>query len=138
MQSGCPIMSQLHWWELVPLTPPLYWHKVAISFPKKELDFLRQAKAAGDILLRFYNQNGNLVETGLEKRVISMRFDQLSKVSRAVGVAGGSRKYAAVLGALRGHWINVLVTGHFTAKRLANEYITSTGRTLVILSCYEC
>jgi hypothetical protein len=43
------------------------------------------------------------------------------KVSRAVGVAGGSRKNAAILGALRGHWINILVTDHFTAKRLANE-----------------
>ena len=63
----------------------------------------------------------NLVETGLEKRVISMSLEQLSKVSRAVGVAGGSRKYAAILGALRGHWINILVTDHFTAKRLAKE-----------------
>jgi DNA-binding transcriptional regulator LsrR (DeoR family) len=50
-----------------------------------------------------------------------MSLDQLSKVSRAIGVAGGSRKYAAILGALRGHWINILVTDHFTAKRLANE-----------------
>lgn len=90
-------------------------------FDPKELDLLRQEKAVGDILLRFYDQNGNLVETGLEKRVISMTLEQLSKASRAVGVAGGSRKYAAILGALRGHWINILVTDHFTAKRLARE-----------------
>lgn len=90
-------------------------------FAPKELDLLRQEKAVGDILLRFYDQNGNLVETGLEKRVISMNLEQLSKASRAVGVAGGSRKYAAILGALRGHWINILVTDHFTANRLANE-----------------
>jgi len=90
-------------------------------FSQKELDLLRQEKAVGDILLRFFDQNGNLVETGLEKRVISMSLEQLSKVSRAVGVAGGSRKYAAILGALHGHWINVLVTDHFTANRLANE-----------------
>ena len=90
-------------------------------FAPQELELLRQANAAGDILLRFFDQNGNLVETGLEKRVISMSLEQLSKVSRAIGVAGGSRKYAAILGALRGHWINILVTDHFTAKRLANE-----------------
>ena len=90
-------------------------------FAPQELELLRQEKAVGDILLRFFDQNGNLVETGLEKRVISMSLDQLSKVSRAVGVAGGSRKYSAILGALRGHWINVLVTDHFTANRLANE-----------------
>jgi DNA-binding transcriptional regulator LsrR (DeoR family) len=90
-------------------------------FSPQELDLLRQANAVGDILLRFFDQNGSLVETGLEKRVISMSLEQLSKVSRAIGVAGGSRKYAAILGALRGHWINILVTDHFTANRLAKE-----------------
>jgi DNA-binding transcriptional regulator LsrR (DeoR family) len=90
-------------------------------FSPQELNVLRKAKAAGDILLRFFDQEGRLVETGLEKRVISMNLEQLRKVGRAVGVAGGSRKYAAILGALRGHWINLLVTDHFTAKRLAQE-----------------
>ena len=90
-------------------------------FASQELDLLRQEKAVGDILLRFFNQNGNLVETGVEKRVISMSLKQLSKVSRAIGVAGGPRKFDAILGALRGHWINILVTDHFTAKRLATE-----------------
>ncbi len=90
-------------------------------FSPQELDLLRQEKAVGDILMRFFDQNGKLVETGLEKRVISMSLEQLSKVSRAVGVAGGSRKYAGILGALRGRWINILITDHFTARRLADQ-----------------
>jgi DNA-binding transcriptional regulator LsrR (DeoR family) len=90
-------------------------------FSPQELDLLRSKKAVGDILLRFYDRNGALVETGLEKRVISMSLEQLSKVNRAVGVAGGSRKYIGILGALRGRWINLLVTDHFTAERLARE-----------------
>lgn len=90
-------------------------------FSPQEIDLLRAKKAVGDILLRFYAQNGELVETGLEKRVISMSLEQLSKVNRAIGVAGGSRKYAGILGALRGHWVNILVTDHFTAERLAKE-----------------
>ncbi len=90
-------------------------------FAPQELELLRQANAVGDILLRFFDQNGDLVETGLENRVISISLEQLSKVSRAIGVAGGSRKYTAILGALRGHWINILVTDHFTANRLATE-----------------
>lgn len=90
-------------------------------FSPQELELLRRQNAAGDILMRFFDQNGNLVKTGLENRVISMSLDQLSKTSRAVGVAGGSRKYVAILAALRGHWVNILVTDHFTAKRLASE-----------------
>jgi len=90
-------------------------------FVPQELELLRHEKAVGDILYRFYDKSGNLVKTGLENRVISMSLEQLRKVSRAVGVAGGSRKYAGILGALRGHWINILVTDHFTASRLATE-----------------
>lgn len=90
-------------------------------FAPQELQLLRQRGTAGDILLRFFDHNGNLVQTGLEKRVISMTLEQLRGVNRAVGVAGGSRKYAAILGALRGRWINVLITDHFTAARLVRE-----------------
>ncbi len=88
-------------------------------FAPQELELLRHDMAVGDILYRFFDLSGNLVETGLEKRVISMSLEQLSKVSRAIGVAGGSRKFDAILGSLRGHWVNILVTDHFTAKRLA-------------------
>jgi DNA-binding transcriptional regulator LsrR (DeoR family) len=35
-----------------------------------------------------------------------------------IGVACGKRKYEAISGALRGRWINVLVTDHLTAERL--------------------
>ncbi len=96
-------------------------------FSSQELDLLRHENAVGDILLRYFDRDGDLVKTGLEKRVISMSLEQLGKVSRAIGVAGGSRKYAAILGALRGHWINTLVTDYSTAKRLANEDATETS-----------
>jgi hypothetical protein len=90
-------------------------------FSQQELELLRKADAVGDILLRFFDRSGQLVETGLENRVISMSLDQLSKTGRAIGVAGGSRKYTAILGALRGSWINILVTDQFTAQRLLDE-----------------
>ncbi len=90
-------------------------------FCPDELELLRGQKAVGDVLLRFFDINGKLVHTGLENRVISMNLEQLSRVSRAVGVAGGERKYAGILGALRGHWINILITDRLTARRLAEE-----------------
>lgn len=90
-------------------------------FGEEEMALLRGRNAVGDILMRFFDANGNLVETGLEKRVISMSLPQLAKVNRAIGVAGSARKYEAILGALRGHWINILITDQFTAKRLVKE-----------------
>ena len=36
-----------------------------------------------------------------------------------VGVAGGARKFEAIRGAMRGKWIDVLITDLGTAQRLA-------------------
>jgi DNA-binding transcriptional regulator LsrR (DeoR family) len=44
--------------------------------------------------------------------------DQLRRVDRSIGVAGGERKFSAIQGAIRGGWVNVLVTDHQTARRL--------------------
>lgn len=47
-----------------------------------------------------------------------MSIDKLRAVKRTVGVAGGNRKLAAIRGALKGGWINVLITDRFTAASL--------------------
>ncbi len=87
-------------------------------FSEEELDILRNKGAVGDILLHFYDENGEPVDTSLNNRVVSMSLPQLQKVDRSVGVAGGRRKLKAILGALRGDLINVLITDCFTASRL--------------------
>lgn len=85
------------------------------------MDMLKEINAVGDIHYRFYDINGNLIETELEKRVIAMDLQQLRKVERSICVAGGEQKYASILGALRGQWINILITDCYTAERLNNE-----------------
>jgi DNA-binding transcriptional regulator LsrR (DeoR family) len=87
-------------------------------FTQEEQDYLRSHGAAGDILLRFFDEHGAPVESSFNNRVISMQLAQLKQVDRSVGIAGGVRKYQAVLGALNGHWINVLITDRATAEKL--------------------
>lgn len=87
-------------------------------FTKAELNLLRQAGAVGDILLRFFDAHGEPVRTALDNRVVAMNLAQLRQVDRAVGVAGGRRKHEAILGALRGRLVNVLITDCFTAQWL--------------------
>lgn len=87
-------------------------------FSEEELDILRNEGAVGDVLLHFFDDNGQAVETSLNSRVVSMSLPQLQQVDRAVGVAGGRRKREAILGALRGNLINVLITDCFTARHL--------------------
>ncbi len=87
-------------------------------FSMEELEELRARGAVGDVVLRFFDANGAPVESPLNQRVISMHLDQLRRVDRCIGVAGGQRKYQAILGAIRGRWVNVLVTDLLTARRL--------------------
>ena len=86
-----------------------------------EQEKLREAGAVGDICLRFFDERGRLVASPLDERVIGIDVDTLRMIPRVVAVAGGSRKYTAIRAALRGRWINVLITDVHTARRLASE-----------------
>lgn len=90
-------------------------------FSSRELEHLLQKGAVGDILLHFFDEKGNPIHSELNKRVISMSLEQLRNVNQAIGLAGGKRKYSSILGALCGKWINILITDHFTARRLQDE-----------------
>ncbi len=87
-------------------------------FATEELDMLRENGAVGDILYRFFDGDGKVVQTPLADRVTGMDFDQLRRVNRVIGIAGGTRKFAAIRGALKGGLINTLITDRFTAERL--------------------
>ena len=47
-----------------------------------------------------------------------MSLEQLKRVRRSVGLAGGIRKHKAIRGALLGGLVNVLITDRFTAEKL--------------------
>jgi DNA-binding transcriptional regulator LsrR (DeoR family) len=90
-------------------------------FSETELAALGEQGAVGDICLRFFDEDGERVESDVDRRVIGVTLEQLRDVDRCVGIAGGKRKYDAVRGALRGGWINVLITDSTTAERLLAE-----------------
>lgn len=99
-------------------------------FSSAELKHLGEQGAVGDICLRFFNAEGKPVSTPLNKRIISIELDQLRKVKRVVGIAGGRRKTAAIRGALHGHLVNVLITDAMTAERLVRPTASSSARSV--------
>lgn len=90
-------------------------------FSPAELKLLSSNGAVGDICLRFFDLAGEPVVTPLNERVIGIELEQLRRVDRVVGVAGGRRKVAGIRGALAGRWINVLITDRTTAQHLLRE-----------------
>jgi DNA-binding transcriptional regulator LsrR (DeoR family) len=87
-------------------------------FSAEERSAIAAAGGVGDLALRFVARDGTPLTSPLNDRVIGIELDQLRRVGRSVGVAGGPRKTAAIRGALRGGWINCLITDVRTAERL--------------------
>lgn len=87
-------------------------------FSRQELALLNEAGAVGEISFRFFDQEGRLVDTPLNERVLGVTLDDLRKADRVIALAGGEAKTAAIAGALKLGLIDVLVTDKFTAARL--------------------
>ena len=78
---------------------------------------LEQFRAVGDICMRFFDIQGKPIREGLPE-VISIELEQLNNVPRRIGVAGGREKAEAILGAVRGGYVNVLITDETAARRI--------------------
>lgn len=87
-------------------------------FSSRELSDVTDAGGVGDISLRFFDSAGDPVRTPLDERVIGMSLEELSRVERVIGLAGGQSKTDAIRGALRAGVLDLLVTDKFTAARL--------------------
>jgi DNA-binding transcriptional regulator LsrR (DeoR family) len=93
------------------------------SFSAEELEIIQHNGAVGDICLRFYDANGREVKEPFGNRVIGIDLERLRRIRTTVGIAGGKRKFPAILAGLRGKWINTLVTDQYTADRLAKHSV---------------
>lgn len=83
-----------------------------------EMELMLEKGAVGDIALRFFDAQGQPIPSEIDKRVIGITLEQLKQVRRVVGIAGGPQKIRAILGALHGKLINILITDSITAERL--------------------
>jgi DNA-binding transcriptional regulator LsrR (DeoR family) len=83
-----------------------------------DLESLKHNGAVGDINLRFFGENGKIVQSNFDQRVIGLTLDEIQKIERVVGVAGGAAKVSAIRGALAGQLVDVLVTDQITAQQV--------------------
>ncbi len=79
---------------------------------------LRERGVVGDILGQFFDADGNVVELPIHDRRIGIELSDLKSIPKVVGVAGGLHKAEAILGALHGRFLDVLVTNELAAIRL--------------------
>lgn len=77
----------------------------------------------GDICTNFYDIQGNILNISLNNKIIGLGLRELKLVPIVIGVASGEDKKEAILGALRGGFINIIVTNKGVAEYLINNII---------------
>lgn len=89
----------------------------------KDEDFLalEEKEAVGDIASRFFDINGSIALNELNDRVVGFRLEELKEKEWAIAIAVGINKINALIGALRGGFMNVLYTDEKTARELLNR-----------------
>ena len=83
-----------------------------------EVRGLAEYHVVGDILGQFFDASGRVVKLPIHDRRIGIELADLARIPKVVGVAGGLHKAEAILGALRGGFLDVMVTNELTALRL--------------------
>lgn len=91
---------------------------------QKLLQELEERRAVGDLCGRFFDIQGR--QCILESGTIGISLEQLTALDCVVGVAGGEEKASAILGALRGGYLNVLVTDSVTAQAVLEKHESET------------
>jgi lsr operon transcriptional repressor len=89
---------------------------------------LRDHHVVGDILGQFFDASGRVVKLPIHDRRIGIELTDLAQIPKVVGVAGGLHKVDAILGALRGGFLDVLVTNELAALRLLDLEHQAAGR----------
>ena len=90
-------------------------------FSQEQVDQFRAIGAVGDMLGEWFDASGAALVGAASDRKIGMGIDQLRQMPNVVGVAGGMDKVEAIIGALRGGYLDVLVTDEDVAERLLDE-----------------
>ncbi len=87
----------------------------------EELGELAKEGVVGDICGKHFNRQGEILNNNLNQRTVSINIEKLREIPLVIGVGAGKWKKEAVLAALRGRYINMLVTDSEIARFLIHE-----------------
>ncbi|MCK4240189.1 MAG: sugar-binding transcriptional regulator [Candidatus Atribacteria bacterium] len=91
-------------------------------FSFKEFAKLTDKGVIGDICTNFYDIRGNILNLSLHNKMVGLGLKELKHIPIVIGVACCEAKKEAILGALRGGHVNIIVTN----KKVAEYLIENT------------
>ena len=87
-------------------------------FAENEMENLIERGVAGEINMQFYDIHGDTAPFKDNNYVIGVEVQKLKKIPITIGVAGGEDKEVAIKGAIKGGYINTLITDYNCAQAL--------------------
>ena len=84
------------------------------------LNELKDQGAVGSIGARFFDRNGKILKNEWDKHCIGIKLEDIKKVDEVAVVAGGIKKSDAIIGALRGGFIDILISDSNTIKNIVD------------------
>jgi len=87
-------------------------------FSDEEMEEVRKQGAVCNISTSFLDEHGERVHYDGESRMIGLTVDEIRAIPNVIAIASGDDKVEAIVAALRGKRLDVLVTDMDTAKRV--------------------
>jgi DNA-binding transcriptional regulator LsrR (DeoR family) len=87
---------------------------------EEEIKMMRKNGVVGDIASNYFSMDGTPYIDGFLNRMITIRLEDLIRIPVRLGIAGGSVKVKAIIGALNSRLVNYLVTDSITASLITN------------------
>lgn len=84
---------------------------------------LQNRGAVGDVLGHFFDIDGRPVPSPIDERLIGLSLEELKQIPTVICVAGGLPKVQSILGALRGKYVNVLISDEDTVRAILSDAV---------------
>jgi deoxyribonucleoside regulator len=93
-------------------------YRIANMLTMAEMNELVAMGAVGSIYGRWYNMQGNFIDSEVNRRVFGIPVDLVKKIPRRILITAGRHKINAIIGGLRTNLCDILITDDSTAEHL--------------------
>lgn len=91
------------------------------ALTEEDLEYLLDKKAVGNFVFRYFDIDGNVIDTPFYDRLLCSEIEPLKEIPLKICVSGTKEKVDAILGGIKGGFVDVLITDSETATALMKK-----------------
>lgn len=88
---------------------------------EENLKILLSLNGVGNMCLRYFDIEGKILDNQINSIAMGVSMEELKRIPTVIGIAGGNDKVKAILGALNGGYLDILITDNKTAVDILQE-----------------